>query len=139
MDGRSKVDAVKRKPLLCLDFDGVLHSFGDRYRGNSILNDPPVTGAIPFIFESLRFFRIAVFGNRSMTESGRDLMRMWLFRWCSEANYLGGEWWLSIEWPIHKPNAFLSIDDRAITFTGTFPDPVKLLAFESWEEQKAKS
>ena len=35
----------------------------------------------------------------------------------------------------YKPPAFLTIDDRAIQFTGIFPDPKDLLDFVPWNKQ----
>ena len=35
--------------ILCLDFDGVIHSFTSGWRGAGIIPDPPVPGALDFI------------------------------------------------------------------------------------------
>ena len=38
----------------------------------------------------------------------------------------------SVEWPKSKPPAHVYLDDRAVTFTGVWPDPAELLAFRPW-------
>ena len=48
-----------------------------------------------------------------------------------------GEWlekhgFPEVEFCTEKPSAHVSIDDRAITFSGDWPDPVDLLAFQPW-------
>lgn len=40
-----------------------------------------------------------------------------------------------IEWPTEKPAAFVTIDDRALTFDGTWPDIEKLLSFSPWNRR----
>jgi len=40
-----------------------------------------------------------------------------------------------IDFPLMKPAAFVQLDDRAITFTGKFPDPKELLKFKPWNKK----
>lgn len=45
----------------------------------------------------------------------------------------------AIEFPWFKPSAFITIDDRALTFTGDWSDftPTKLKAFKPWNKKFA--
>lgn len=54
--------------------------------------------------------------------------------WTDEIDYSAGRFVDSLKFPTKKPAAFLQIDDRAITFTGTFPDPKELLKFKPWNK-----
>jgi hypothetical protein len=40
-----------------------------------------------------------------------------------------------IEWPLEKPSAFVTIDDRALTFDGTWPQIDDLKAFQPWNKR----
>ena len=40
-----------------------------------------------------------------------------------------------IEWPTEKPPAMVTIDDRALTFDGTWPEIEDLLAFQPWNKR----
>jgi hypothetical protein len=42
---------------------------------------------------------------------------------------------LELEWPTEKPPALVTIDDRAITFTGEWPAMAELLAFKPWNKR----
>ena len=127
------------KPILCLDFDGVVHSYTSGWQGADVIPDPPVPGAMDFLYRCLGKFRVAIFSSRSNQPSGIQAMRTWLARY-AEADLgrekLGWEtpWWTAIEWPTEKPPAFLTIDDRALTFTGEWPAINDLLAFKPWNK-----
>ena len=142
---------MARKPLLCMDFDGVIHSYRSGWKGESIIDDPPTNGAIEFLYDALHYFRVAVFSSRSSSSSGIAAMKAWLERYCREwtngrmiesseiwadrrEDQREDQWWLQLEWPTSKPSAFVTVDDRAITFTGTFPPMKELLSFRTWVE-----
>lgn len=127
------------KPILCLDFDGVLHSYTSGWKGADIIPDPPVPGAITFLREAVKHFRVAIFSSRSHQEGGGAAMREWLGRYIMEDEpdifFQDPPWFAAIEWPIEKPSAMVTLDDRAITFDGTWPDMVSLLSFKPWNKK----
>lgn len=134
------------KKLLVLDFDGVIHAYDSGWAGIDVVRDPPVVGAIAFLEESLNFFEVAIYSSRSHQPSGIKAMQEWLYKWAHMSAEISGEtgeetapeWtdeWLSqIQWPTFKPPAFLSLDDRAITFRGSFPDAEELQHFRPWNK-----
>lgn len=124
------------KPILSIDFDGVLHAYTSGWKGADVVADPPVPGAIDFLREACEFFRVAVFSSRSNQEGGTDAMRCWLDRHIVAAHGEPGlAWSAAIEWPTEKPPAMVTLDDRAVTFTGTFPSVESLLAFKPWNKR----
>ncbi len=115
------------KPILCLDFDGVIHSYTSGWKDIDIIPDPPVPGAFAFILSALDHFRVAVYSSRSITPRGRNAMQAWFRIYQFDPDLL--------DWPDCKPSAFITIDDRAITFTGPpWPDPAALLNFKPWNK-----
>ena len=126
---------MKPKPILCLDFDGVLHSYTSGWKGADVIPDPPVPGAIEFIQRAVEHFRVAIFSSRSHQPGGIDAMKDWL---CvnTEIGFRDKPAWIDqIEWPTEKPLALVTIDDRAITFTGTWPAIESLLTFQPWNRK----
>ena len=163
------------KPILCLDFDGVLHSYRSGWQGPRTIPDAPVPGAIEFLAEALEVFDVHIFSSRSKFWGGRKAMHKWivihavnLFRFMPSqrshfsrlryflfdyhgvtpgemAGYsdkkryqLGQEAAKGlaalIKFPLFKPPAMVTIDDRAITFDGTFPVASSLLSFKPWNK-----
>lgn len=116
------------KPILCVDWDGVIHSYRSGWKGAAVIPDPPVPGALLFLNEALDTFRVAIFSSRSNQPGGIAAMHAKLREWAI-AGIEDGMWrddpmlcWLDmIEWPTEKPPAFITIDDRALTFEGTWP------------------
>ncbi len=122
------------KPILCLDFDGVIHSYTSGWKGAAVIPDPPVPGAIKFLHEAVYHFRIAIFSRRSNQPGGIEAMKVWL-KAASEADPVHlGPWFLQLEWPTENPPAFLTIDDRAWTFNGTWPSIEELKGFKPWNK-----
>jgi hypothetical protein len=129
------------KPILCLDFDGVIHSYSSGWKGADVIPDPPVDGAMKFIWDASEHFRVAIFSSRTNQPGGFGAMQSWLYehfhgysatratQW--EAEQKLGE----IEWPTEKPAAFITIDDRALTFDGTWPTIEALKEFQPWNKR----
>jgi len=121
------------KKTLVLDFDGVLHSYSSGWGGHEVVADPPVPGAIPFLYDALKVFKVAIFSSRSSTPQGIAAMQKWVEEHAKPLFFdYGAPWWLQLEWPIHKPAAHLTIDDRAICFNGEWPSMQSLVEFKPW-------
>lgn len=127
------------KPILCLDFDGVIHSYSSGWKGADVIPDPPVPGALAFLREAVKHFRVAIFSSRSGLPGGGPAMRTWLGHHILKEEAITDlgdpPWFAAIEWPTQKPPAFVTIDDRAITFTGKWPSMEELKAFKPWNKK----
>lgn len=127
------------KPSLCLDFDGVLHSYTSGWKGADIIEDPPVPGAIAFLKEAVKHFEVYIFSSRSHQHNGQVAMRTWLGSHiiADDPGIVMDDppWFAAIHWADNKPAATVSIDDRCITFTGEWPSMEALLAFKPWNKK----
>jgi len=68
------------KPILVLDFDGVIHSYKSGWKGARVIPDPPVPGSLQFLAEALNHFDVQVFSSRSGQFGGIRAMKKWLWR-----------------------------------------------------------
>lgn len=142
---REKVESRSRKPILCLDFDGVIHSYSSGWQGADTVIDPPVDGALEFIENALPHFRVAIFSSRTNQRGGLKAMQTWLMGHFglmiadrdgqAEAVRAVTIVHSFIEWPTDKPSAFVTLDDRAITFDGTWPSIETLREFKPWNKR----
>lgn len=128
------------KPILCLDFDGVIHSYASGWKGADVIPDPPVQGALPFIVEAMKHFEVCIFSSRSHQPGGIAAMIQWIFFWSRDQGYgmpkeFDHHVWTGLKWPLEKPSAMVTIDDRAITFDGTWPSIAELKAFQPWNKR----
>jgi hypothetical protein len=140
------------KPILCLDFDGVIHSYTSGWHGANFIPDPPVPGAMFFIIDAHKHFEVHIFSSRSHQEGGKAAMQAWLKYWLfkefDEGKYpkkltdgTSMDWdevnWAcqGCQWPDVKPPALVTIDDRAITFKGVFPAIEALKNFKPWNKK----
>jgi hypothetical protein len=114
------------QPILCLDFDGVCHSYTSGWQGVDVIADPPVEGLGTFLWEALGCFSVQIHSSRSGDTRGRMAMYRWFLRHFPEALVQ------QLAFPVEKPPAMVTLDDRAITFTGTWPAVATLRAFQPW-------
>ena len=131
------------KPILCLDFDGVCHLYTSGWQGADILPDPPVPGLWEFLLAASPEFEIAIFSTRSHQEGGKAAMVNWFGKHApydsscsvSEAHITWYDVGVSLSFPDTKPPAHIGIDDRVLTFTGTWPEVEVLKAFKPWNKR----
>ena len=147
-----------KKPILLLDFDGVLHSYSSGWQGVKNIPDPPVPGAMKFIIDAQLHFRVCIYSARSSQWGGKRAMKKWLKKHLenyvlmedqmliepcpfnediSMSERIAADIMSTIRFPTKKPaKAFLTIDDRCLRFNGKFYDPWELLDFKPWHKGK---
>jgi len=120
------------KPILSLDFDGTIHSYMNGWQGADVISDGPVEGSFDFIRDASLHFDVHIYSARSGLPGGIDAIKAWFIRhgWPSNTN---GEP-EGLLFPTCKPPAHISIDDRAMTFTGTWPEIETLKNFRPWND-----
>lgn len=114
------------KLTLCLDFDGVLHSYASGWKGIGVIPDGPVDGAVEACRLYVEHFRVVVFSSRCSEQAGIDAIRKWLEDWGFPVD--------SMEVVSEKPPAHLTLDDRAWTFRGIFPSLESIMGFVPWNK-----
>lgn len=121
-------DLAGRRPILCLDFDGVCHSYTSGWKGAAVIPDEPVQGLFEFIKAADEHFEIAIFSSRSNQAGGIDAMYGWFEK---HSPGITGR----LTFPIEKPPAFVGIDDRVLTFNGAWPQVDALKNFQPWNKR----
>lgn len=119
---------MAEKPTLVLDFDGVIHSYTSGWKGAEIIPDPPVPGAKEFCEAALDYFHVLILSSRCSQPGGSTAIVEWL----TDHRFPKG---LAVSIDGKKPAAFVTIDDRAITFTGEWPDIEDLRRFTPWNKK----
>ena len=127
------------KPTICVDFDGVIHSYERGWQDGEIYGE-----VVPGFFEWVERVRdrvkIVVYSSRSKSDDGVIAMSHWLHlkrnAWIAAGGKRNEEEPLAFEFAHEKPAAWLTIDDRAIQFTGAWEAPELtpdgMLAFRPW-------
>ena len=131
-------------PIICVDFDGVIHSYVSPWVAPHIIPDPPVPGAIAWLQEHLPVPDalgmagpyegpiVQIYSSRSKYWRGRRAMKRWLIQHGLPRQYIDDG---ILKFPTKKPAAFLTIDDRAICFDVSCPTTAEMLAFKPWNKR----
>jgi hypothetical protein len=131
--------------ILALDFDGVLHSYKSGWKGPRTIPDEPVEGAIEFVESFILThctypesmcamaptgqWELCIYSSRSRYFGGRSAMRRWLVKHGMDPRFLE-----VIKFPLFKPPATVQLDDRAIMFTGNWPEFHEITEFRPWNK-----
>jgi hypothetical protein len=120
----------ERTFTLCIDFDGVVHSYKSGWKGQDVISDPPVDGAFEWLqglIEANKGFVVCIYSSRSKYPSAVDAMKLWFLRYGFRQDLLE-----RLMFPTEKPSAYLTIDDRAICFKGDWPSHGEIIDFKPW-------
>ena len=102
---------------VCLDFDGVVHSYQSGWKGETVIADPPIHGVDKAIDQSRKEYRVVIHSARCRTEDGRVAIEKWLAKNRIEVDEVCD----------NKPPAFVYVDDRGIRFTGNWPETIAMI------------
>lgn len=127
---------------ICVDFDGVLHSYDSPYIARHVIPDPPVKGALCWLYGIIQKFDVVILSSRTKTWRGRHAIRRWLkenagnLYWPSPDTAYGIE---SVKLQATKPPALVYLDDRALRFTGdNWPTVDEIHRLRPWHKAEAK-
>jgi len=128
------------RPIICIDFDGVIHSYERGWQGGDIYG-AVVPGFFEWADKANRSFKLVIYSSRSKETDGRAAMWSWL-------KHQWGRWatgrdlepdtirYSDFEFAHEKPPAWLTIDDRAVQFRGDWSDPAlspdAIRSFKPW-------
>jgi hypothetical protein len=128
--------------IICVDFDGVIHSYESGWKGIDNIPDPPVEGAFEWLEKHLPVPdsmccmapiydgpRAVIYSARSKSWRGRRAMKKWFIKHGLHPGYIYEN---ILKFPKKKPAAWLTIDDRCICFEGKFPSDKEINDFQSW-------
>ena len=123
----------KFKPVICVDFDGVIHSYEKGWQGGELYGE-----VVPGFFEWYETVRndfdVVVFSTRLPLQ--QEQVNQWITEkwdiWVKECGRNVEP--LNLTFSAAKPMAHVYIDDRAIQFNGDWDSPdVSLEAIESFK------
>lgn len=114
---------------VCVDFDGVIHSYTSPWQEGSI-PDPPVPGALEWLAEMTKKFKVVILTTRGKDKEQEALVRLWLIE-----HGLPSRVAITLEVTNVKPAALIYIDDRAYRFTGdNFPTAQQIHDARPWNK-----
>lgn len=123
------------RPILCIDFDGVIHSYERGWRGGEIYGTV-TPGFFEWADAAAELFDLVVYSSRSSDPVMLKAMSLWMDeqRLLWRAGWPQGTREADFIFTDKKPAAFLTIDDRAICFDGDWSklNPEALRAFKPW-------
>jgi hypothetical protein len=131
------------KPTICIDFDGVIHSY-ERGWQNGEIYGTVVPGFFEWVEAAKDHFHLVIYSSRSKNEDGVIAMGKWLHEqrsiWRKATGFPNDKSMTEIGIAHEKPAAWLTIDDRCVRFDGRWDDPAlaseTLLAFKPWMQRR---
>jgi len=113
-DIAERIGLVRARRTVCLDFDGVIHSYRSGWCGAEIIPDPPIHGTREAVAQLRKRFRVVVHSARCATDAGMAAVAAWLQKHGIEID----------EVCRFKPPAAIYVDDRAVPFRGDWQQAI---------------
>ena len=129
------------KPIICIDFDGVIHSYERGWQDGTIYGTV-TPGFFEWVEQCRDHFKLVIYSSRSKTDEGVMAMGHWLHEqrnaWIKAGGQRDPVKPLEIEFAHEKPPAWLTIDDRCIRFEGRWDwlRPEVLRDFKPWNAKR---
>ena len=153
------------KPVICVDFDGVIHSYEKGWQNGQIYGTV-VQGFFEWAAMVKDHFNIVIYSSRSSNPDKERQMITWL--WFRYLDWTGNDKYIPVSdsmgryveeikanisdvidifdqtftFTNKKPPAYLTIDDRAVCFKGDWNAPditlQALMDFQSWTEKNGQ-
>jgi len=139
----SETEKPPFRPIICIDFDGVLHSYTSGWKGVGVIPDAPVPGAIEWLTSIIPEaadvdmpgeVQPCIYSSRSREPRGIAAMKTWLMDNGFPKQHIQDG---ALGFPLQKPSAFLTIDDRAMCFDGHFPTIETMRDFKPWYKKES--
>ena len=155
------------KPIICVDFDGVIHSYENGWQNGHIYGTV-VPGFFEWVESVKDEFKIVVYSSRSADPELKNRMITWLYirymEWTGDIKYIPNinivdmniddfntnivivkadidKFNAIFSFSDTKPAAFITIDDRALRFNGDWAapkfTPQALKEFKPWTQNNA--
>ena len=116
------------KKTICLDFDGVIHSYKSGWEGIETCEDEPVEGTCKAIAKLREKFVVKVFPSRCKLPLGLFAVK----------NYLRKHKIVVDEVCDFKPIAAIYLDDRGIQFNGDWDEALTAIDnFKHWIKKES--
>jgi len=104
----------RSRKTICLDFDGVIHSYKSGWQGEDVIPDPPIHKVDVAIRQLRKNYRVVVYSARCRNPEGVAAIQRWLDKHHIQVDDVC----------FHKPPAFVYVDDRAVPFSGDWDETI---------------
>jgi hypothetical protein len=129
------------KPTICIDFDGVIHSYEKGWQ-EGVIYGTVTEGFFSWASVMKDHFTLVVYSSRSKQPAMLADMKTWLSHQWYKWYHFGPEPLNAVlmdhfEFASQKPSAFITIDDRCICFDGDWSKitPSAIYDFKPWNKR----
>jgi len=123
---------------LCVDFDGVIHSFSSGWKGTTNIPDPPMPDALDWLLKMQGKYIIVISSCRARTPEGAQAIRGYMAKhiYAHTGDVEVTTYFMrDLVVTGKKPGALVYIDDKGFRFSGQFPTEGAIEALTRWNKE----